>query len=82
MERVVEVRPEIKDLFANVFKYDGDLTLTTSRRGAEMGLAPARGPGSGDRAAVRHFAIHGRNGGNPVSQGHLQYSRSAWDLRP
>jgi len=26
------VRPEIKGLFANVFKYEGDITATTSRR--------------------------------------------------
>ena len=32
MEQVVEVRPEIKGLFANVFKYDGDISLATSRR--------------------------------------------------
>ena len=32
MEQVVEVRPEIKGLFANVFKYDGDINLATSRR--------------------------------------------------
>ena len=32
MEQVVEVRPEIKDLFASVFKYDDDLNLTTSRK--------------------------------------------------
>ena len=25
------VRPEIKGLFANVFKYEGDITATTSR---------------------------------------------------
>jgi len=32
MEQVVGVRPEIKSLFANVFKYDGDISLATSRR--------------------------------------------------
>jgi acyl carrier protein len=32
MEQVVEVRPEIKGLFAAVFKYDGDISLATSRR--------------------------------------------------
>jgi acyl carrier protein len=32
MEQVVGVRPEIKGLFANVFKYDGDISLATSRR--------------------------------------------------
>ena len=32
MEQVVEVRPEIKGLFVNVFKYDGDISLATSRR--------------------------------------------------
>jgi acyl carrier protein len=29
---VVRVRPEIKGLFANVFKYEGNITPTTSRR--------------------------------------------------
>ena len=33
MEQAVEmVRPEIKGLFANVFKYEGDITPATSRR--------------------------------------------------
>ena len=32
MEQVVGVRPEIKGLFANVFKYDGDVNLATSRK--------------------------------------------------
>ena len=32
MEQAVGVRPEIKGLFANVFKYDGDINLATSRR--------------------------------------------------
>ena len=32
MEQAVGVRPEIKGLFANVFKYDGDVSLATSRR--------------------------------------------------
>jgi len=29
---VVTVRPEIRGLFANVFKYDGDISPATSRR--------------------------------------------------
>ena len=29
---VVAVRPEIKGLFADVFKYEGDIAPTTSRR--------------------------------------------------
>ena len=33
MEQAVRmVRPEIKGLFANVFKYDGEVTPATSRR--------------------------------------------------
>ena len=33
MEQAVRmVRPEIKGLFANVFKYDGEITPATSRR--------------------------------------------------
>ena len=32
MDRVVAVRPEIKALFATVFKYDGEVSLATSRR--------------------------------------------------
>ena len=32
MEQVVGVRPEIKSLFANVFKYDGEINMSTSRR--------------------------------------------------
>ena len=32
MEQTVGVRPEIKGLFANVFNYEGDVTLATSRR--------------------------------------------------
>jgi acyl carrier protein len=32
MEQVLGVRAEIKSLFANVFKYDGDLSLATSRQ--------------------------------------------------
>ena len=33
MEQVVgTVRPEIKGLFANIFKYEGNITLLTSRR--------------------------------------------------
>ena len=33
MEQVVEmVRPEIRGLFANVFKYEGDVTPATSRK--------------------------------------------------
>jgi acyl carrier protein len=33
MEQVVgTVRPEIRGLFANVFKYEGDITPVTSRR--------------------------------------------------
>jgi acyl carrier protein len=32
MEQVVGVRPEIKGLFANVFKYDGVLNPSTSRK--------------------------------------------------
>jgi acyl carrier protein len=33
MEQAVRmVRPEIRGLFANVFKYEGDITLATSRR--------------------------------------------------
>jgi len=33
MEQAVRmVRPEIRGLFASVFKYEGDITLATSRR--------------------------------------------------
>ena len=33
MEQALEVvRPEIKSLFANVFKYDGEIDMSTSRR--------------------------------------------------
>jgi acyl carrier protein len=32
MEQVLAVRPEIKSLFANIFKYDGEISLATSRR--------------------------------------------------
>lgn len=32
MEQVVGVRPEIKSLFANVFKYDSEISLATSRQ--------------------------------------------------
>jgi acyl carrier protein len=32
MEQTLAVRPEIKSLFGNVFKYDGDLSLATSRK--------------------------------------------------
>lgn len=32
MEQAVGVRPEIKNLFATLFKYDGDISLATSRR--------------------------------------------------
>lgn len=32
MEQIVGVRPEIKNLFANVFNYEGDVSLATSRR--------------------------------------------------
>jgi acyl carrier protein len=32
MEQAVGVRPEIKSLFATVFKYDGDINFATSRK--------------------------------------------------
>ena len=32
MERAVEVRPEIMSLIADVFKFEGRIDLTTSRR--------------------------------------------------
>jgi acyl carrier protein len=32
MDGVVVVRPEVKTLFAAVFKYDGEVNLATSRR--------------------------------------------------
>ena len=32
MERAVEVRSEVKSLIADVFKFDGHIALTTSRR--------------------------------------------------
>jgi acyl carrier protein len=32
MEQFVGVRPEIRNLFANVFKYDGEISLATSRK--------------------------------------------------
>lgn len=32
MEQIVGVRPEIRNLFANVFHYDGEIGLATSRR--------------------------------------------------
>jgi acyl carrier protein len=32
VEGILQVRPELKSLFANVFKYDGDVSLATSRR--------------------------------------------------
>jgi acyl carrier protein len=31
MEQVVSVRPDIRTLFANVFSYDGEISLATSR---------------------------------------------------
>jgi acyl carrier protein len=32
MEQIVGVRPEIRSLFASLFKHDGEITLETSRR--------------------------------------------------
>ena len=32
MEQVVGVRPEVQSLFASVFNYTGDISLTTSRK--------------------------------------------------
>ena len=32
MEQIVGVRPEIRNLFAKVFKYDGEISLRTSRQ--------------------------------------------------
>ena len=32
MDQIASVRPEIKSLFARVFKYDGDVSLATTRR--------------------------------------------------
>jgi acyl carrier protein len=32
MEQIVGVRPEIRALFATVFRHDGEITLATSRR--------------------------------------------------
>jgi acyl carrier protein len=32
MEQVVIVRPEIKNLFANVFAYDGEIAMATARK--------------------------------------------------
>ncbi len=32
MEQVVGVRPEVQSLFASVFNYTGDISLTTSRQ--------------------------------------------------